>query len=72
MVWNKINEWQKIEKLETNLFISNNCIQVHINDNNYFDSMNALEVMMSGLPLTNKESLTFEKNLLDNNLKNKV
>lgn len=64
---------EKIKKLETNLFmISNNCIQVHIN-NNYFDSMNTLEIMMSGWPLTNKESLkTFEKNLLDNNLKNKV
>jgi len=65
---------EKIEKLETNLFmISNNRMQVHTDDSN-FDSMNTFdEVMMSVLPIVNEESLTtFEKNLLDNNLKNKV
>lgn len=65
---------EKIEKLETNLFMmSNNRMQVHIDDNNSFDSMNTFEVMMSVLPITNEESLTtFEQNLLDNNLKKKV
>jgi len=65
---------EKIEKLETNLFmISNNRMQAHIDDNNSFDSMNTFEVMMSVLPITNEESLTtFEQNLLDNNFKKKV
>jgi len=65
---------EKIEKLETNLFmISNNRLQVHIDNNNSFDSMNTFEVMMSVLPITNEESLTtFEQNLLDNNFKKKV
>jgi len=66
---------EKIEKLETNLFmISNNRMQVHYtDDNNSFDSMNTFEVMMSVLPIVNEESLTtFEKNLLDNNFKKKV
>lgn len=65
---------EKIEKLETNLFmISNNRMQVHTDDSN-FDSMNTFdEVMMSVLPIVNEESLTtFEKNLLDNNFKKKV
>ena len=65
---------EKIEKLETNLFmISNNRVHVHTDDNNSFDSMNTFEVMMSVLPIVNEESLTtFEKNLLDYNFKKKV
>ncbi|CAI6373696.1 unnamed protein product [Macrosiphum euphorbiae] len=65
---------EKIEKLETNLFmISNNCVHVHTDDNTSFDSMNTFEVMMSVLPIVNEESLTtFEKNLLDYNFKKKV
>lgn len=65
---------EKIEKLETNLFmISDNRMQVHIDDNNSFESTNKFEVMMSVLPIANEESLeTFEKNLLDNNFKKTV
>lgn len=62
---------EKIEKLETNIFmISNNHMQARIDENNSFDSMNTFEFMMSVLPLTNEECLiTFEKHLLDTNLK---
>jgi len=64
---------EKIEKLENNLFmISNNRMQLHIDDNS-FESMNTFEVMMSVLPIVNEESLTtFENNLLDNNFKKKI
>lgn len=49
---------EKIEKLETNIFmIINNHMQAHIDENNSFDSMNTFEFMMSVLLLTNEESL---------------
>lgn len=48
-------------------------MQAHIDENNSFDSMNTFEFMMSVLLLTNEESLiTFEKHLLDINLKKKI
>lgn len=66
---------EKIEKLETNFFMlsKNNLMQIHTDENYSFDSMNTFEFMMSVLPLKNEENLTtFEKNLLDINLKKKV
>jgi len=45
-------------------------MQVHNDENISIDPMNTFEFMMSVLPIKNEESLTtFEKNLLDINLK---
>lgn len=68
---------EKIEKLETNMFmLSNNYHQQTgiENDHNSFDScLNTFEKMITSLPLSNEESLmNFENLLLDMKFKKKV